>query len=290
LLARTLGFSRHSYYYKPKLPSKDGVLADHVRRIYRDDDDTLGAKKLAKQIGAETNTPVNHKRVARMMCTQGVSARPRKAKYVYPGKTAEPFTNLTRAMTKYQIALHPTSDVRVPEVLRSDILEGRLADGSKVRVAFAWRETTAQILSLVIDWRMQAERIVETLRRIPEECAAHIRNVLNASIIWHTDQGSQYGSDAVIDELVRQDFIASMSRAGTPTDNGGAERLVGEFKHAVLRRTSYRTIGQLLTEAERWINYYNERRPHGRLNYKSPNAYAESRGLGKAPYITVSMC
>lgn len=93
---------------------------------------------------------------------------------------------------------------------------------------------------------------------------------LGGSVIWHSDQGSQYGSDAVIDELVRRDFIASMSRAGTPTDNGHAERMVGEFKHAVLRRMSYQTIGQLLTEAERWINYYNERRPHGRLGYKSP--------------------
>lgn len=44
------------------------------------------------------------------------------------------------------------------------------------------------------------------------------------------------------------------------------------------------TIGQLLVEAERWVHYYNERRPHRRLNYQAPNAYAEERGLGKAPH------
>lgn len=218
-----------------------------------------------------------------------LSARPRKLKYRYPGKTHEPFTNLVRATTVYEAEIHPLGE-QPPEVLRSDILESRLADGSKVRVAFAWRQSTAQILSLVIDWRMQAELIVQTLVRIPEECTSHIRTVLNASIIWHSDQGSQYGSGDVIDELVRRDFIASMSRAGTPTDNGHAERMVGEFKHAVLRRMNYATIGQLLHEAERWINYYNERRPHGRLNYQSPNAYAEERGLGTVPYLTVSMC
>ena len=300
LLARTLGFSRHSYYYKPKLPAKDYELAERIRDIYKNDDDTLGAKKLAKQISGELRdttssndagkvASINHKRVARVMRTQGISARLRKAKYVYPGKTSEPFTNLTRAMNKYEIEIHPNTE-RAPEVLRSDILEGRLADGSKVRVAFTWREATAQILSLVIDWRMQAELIVQTLTRIPETCTDHIRNTLDKSVIWHSDQGSQYGSDAVIDELVRRDFIASMSRAGTPTDNGGAERMVGEFKHAVLRRMSYQTVGQLLTEAERWINYYNERRPHGRLKYKSPNAYADELGLGKVPYLTVDMC
>ena len=298
LLARTLGFSRHSYYYQPKLPAKDRELAEHIRRIYRDDDDTLGVKKLAKQMSqelrdtnsgkesakADVNIAVNHKRVARIMKAQEISSRPKKAKYRYPGKTAEPFANLTRAMTTYEIALHPIAE-QAPEVLRSDILEGRLADGSKVYVTFAWRETTAQVLSLVIDWRMKADLIVATLSRIPEQMSNYLE-----SVIWHTDQGSQYGSDAVIDELVRHEFLASMSRAGTPTDNGHAERMVGEFKHAVLRRMSYQTIGQLLQEAERWINYYNERRPHGRLKYKSPNAYADELGLGKVPYITVSMC
>ena len=170
-------------------------------------------------------------------------------------------------------------------MLRSDILEGRLADGSKVYVTFAWRETTAQVLSLVIDWRMKADLVAATLSRIPEQMKSYLKHV-----IWHSDQGGQYGSDAVIDELVKLNFLASMSRAGTPTDNGHAERMVGEFKHAVLRRMSYQTIGQLLQEAERWINYYNERRPHGRLKYKSPNAYARENGLGEVPLIAVSMC
>jgi transposase InsO family protein len=289
LLARTLGFSRHSYYYQPKLPAKDAPVAEHIRRIYKDDDDTLGAKKLAKQISQEmrdTNktVTVNHKRVARIMKSQDIASRPRKPKYRYPGKTTEPFTNLTRAITKHEIELHPATE-SAPEVVRSDILEGRLADGTKVYVTFAWREATAQVLSLVIDWRMKADLIVATLSRIPEQMRNYLKNV-----IWHTDQGKQYGSDAVIDGLIAWNFIASMSRAGTPTDNGAAERMVGEFKHAVLRRASYKTIGQLLKEAERWINYYNQRRPHGRLNYKSPNAYAEEKGLGKVPYITVSMC
>lgn len=296
LLARTLGFSRHSYYYRPKLPAKDAELAERIRAIYRDDDDTLGAKKLAKQMSQEdtaatadgstdiSGTPINHKRVARVMRTQEISSRPKKARYHYPGKTAEPFTNLTRAITKYEIELHPVTE-QTPEVIRSDILEGRLADGSKVYITFAWREATAQVLSLVIDWRMKADLIVATLSRIPEQMTDYLQNA-----IWHSDQGSQYGSDAVINELVRRNFLASMNRAGTPTDNGHAERMVGEFKHAVLRRMSYQTIGQLLSEAERWINYYNERRPHGRLKYTSPNAYAEELGLGKVPYITVRMC
>jgi hypothetical protein len=151
VLARTLGFSRHSYYYRPKLPARDQPFLERIRRIYAEDDDTLGPKKPAKQIGNETKVATNHKRIARIMRTQEISARPRKLKYKYPGKTHEPFTNLVRARDVYEAEIHPAGE-QPPEIFRSDILEGRLADGSKVRVAFAWRQSTAQILSLVIDW------------------------------------------------------------------------------------------------------------------------------------------
>jgi hypothetical protein len=158
LLARTLGFSRHSWYYRPKLPAKDRLIADQIERIHKNDDDTLGAKKLAKQLSIEQSKPINHKHIARVMQTQDIRSRPKKPRYIYPGKTAEPFANLTRAITKHQIAVHPIGEP-APEIVRSDILESKLADGSKVYVTFAWREATAQVLSLVIDWRMKADTV-----------------------------------------------------------------------------------------------------------------------------------
>jgi hypothetical protein len=45
LLARTLGFSRHSYYYPPKLPSRDQPFLEQIRRIYAEDDDTTRAQE-----------------------------------------------------------------------------------------------------------------------------------------------------------------------------------------------------------------------------------------------------
>ena len=53
-----------------------------------------------------------------------------------------------------------------------------------------------------------------------------------------------------------------MSRAGTPTDNGHAERFVGVFKLAVVERQPYRPLGDFLRAAEAWINFYNRERPH----------------------------
>jgi len=76
-----------------------------------------------------------------------------------------------------------------------------------------------------------------------------------------------------------------MSRAGTPTDNGYAERFVGQFKLSVSERRAYSTLGEFLWAAENWINFYNRLRPHEGLDQQSPDCYASEQGLPTALYL-----
>jgi putative transposase len=76
-----------------------------------------------------------------------------------------------------------------------------------------------------------------------------------------------------------------MSRAGTPTDNGYAERFVGTFKQAVAERRRYHTLGHFLEAAEKWINFYNHLRPHEGIGNCSPDQFASREGLPQAPYL-----
>jgi putative transposase len=87
--------------------------------------------------------------------------------------------------------------------------------------------------------------------------------------------------------LLEKGFQLSMSRAGTPTDNGYAERFVGLFKLAVAERQPYRTLGDFLRAAEQWVKFYNTTRPHESLGYRSPDQYALEQGLGGVPSITL---
>jgi putative transposase len=60
------------------------------------------------------------------------------------------------------------------------------------------------------------------------------------------------------------------------------------FKLAVAERRSYRTLGEFLREAERWINFYNQQRPHEGLDQQSPDQYARDHDLPIAPYLLLS--
>lgn len=240
---------------------KDKRLANEIED-WHEIDDTLGHKKL----GVILETGKN--RVLRVMKKYKIEARKPKKKYVYPGKSDQIFKNL---------ANDPNVNMFV-DIVFSDIFETQLFDGSKVRGCFALLKKTRQILSMLFDYGMAADLVAGTVKRI---------DFPNLEAVFHSDQGKQYGARKVLDELMQKGFFSSMSRAGTPTDNPYAERFVGIFKHAVCHRYRYHTLGEFLEAAERWVNFYNNKRPHEGLGQKSPNDFASHIGYNIVSFIPV---
>lgn len=261
-VTKTLGIARGSYYRESVLEVKDKRLAVEIDRIHEEDDDTLGHKKLAPLLDTGKN------RVLRVMKKYGITPRKRKNKYYYAGKTDIVFDNLANDMD---------IQLKVIGIIFSDIFEFKLADGTRVRGCFALKKDARQILSLIFDYSMKAELVVTTIQRI---------DIVDPETLWHTDQGKQFGASVTIAALLERGFVASMSRAGTPTDNPFAERFVGSFKHAVVRRRKYYTLGAFLDAAKQWINFYNNRRPHESLGQVSPNDYALQHNLRIVPNLT----
>ena len=263
IIARTLNFCRGSWYYQSVLEQKDKILVNQITSTHEEDDDTLGHKKLAKLLG------VNKKRVLRVMKKYGIKARKRTNKYHYRGKTTLAQPNLAN-----QEDARESLD---QGIVFSDIFEFKLTDGSVVRGCFALLKQTRQILSLVFDYSIKASLVQATIDNISWQDDLYI---------WHSDQGKQYGAEATINRVIDRGLLPSMSRAGTPTDNPFAERFVSSFKHAVVRRQKYPNLGSLLVVAEKWINFYNQRRPHESLNQLSPNQYALKYGWKVVPNIS----
>lgn len=258
-VARALNFARSSYYLPRKQAQKDKAVAVAIE-VQQEHDDTLGHRKLAVLLHMGKN------RIKRVMKKYGLTARRKKKRYVYPGKAAQIAPNLVREL----------AEDAASEVLFSAIFEIQLADGSKVRGCFALWKRTRQILALAFDYQMKAELVVSTVKMLRFSVPG---------MIWHSDQGSQYGAQLTRTALLEQGFQLSMSRAGTPTDNGYAERFVGVFKLAVAERRPYQTLGDFLRAAEAWINFYNRERPHESLDYRSPNQFAEEHQLQTLPYL-----
>jgi putative transposase len=260
-VARALSIARGPLYLKGKQAAKDQAVAVAIEE-WQEQDDTMGHRKLAALLKIGKN------RVKRVMKKYGLAARRKTKRYLYPGKADSVVPNRLRdEQTRAET-----------EVVFSDIFEVQLADHTKVRGCVALRKRTRHILALAFDYQMRADLVVSTTEMIAFSVPG---------MIWHSDQGSQYGAEQTREALVRKGFERSMSRAGTPTDNGYTERFVGQFKLSVAERRAYRTLGEFLRAAETWINFYNRLRPHEGLDQQSPDAYASSQGLPTAPYLAL---
>ena len=111
------------------------------------------------------------------------------------------------------------------------------------------------------------------------------RRFPNLEMILHTDQGSVYASRSFNELLPLYHIMHSMSRAGTPTDNGAMEAINGWIKAEIftdLHVTSNEEIDRQIAD---YIVFFNEERPAYSLNYLTPKQYKEYH-LGNQMNIT----
>jgi putative transposase len=95
--------------------------------------------------------------------------------------------------------------------------------------------------------------------------------------IFHSDRGSNYTSDEYAAVLQELGLRRSVGRTGICYDNALAESTNGALKVELVNRRQFPTREAASREIARWIElFYNQRRLHSGLGYKTPNEILES--------------
>ncbi|WP_421238655.1 IS3 family transposase [Aeromonas enteropelogenes] len=98
-----------------------------------------------------------------------------------------------------------------------------------------------------------------------------------SGVLFHSDQGSQYGSRVFRQRLWRYRMTQSMSRRGNCWDNAPMERLFRSLKSEWLPATGYVSLREAKRDISYYLmDYYNWRRAH-QHNDGVPPAEAEKR-------------
>jgi len=97
-----------------------------------------------------------------------------------------------------------------------------------------------------------------------------------AGVLFHSDRGSQYTSDAYRALLANVGVTVSMSRTGNCYDNAVTESFFGTLKGECVERTSFQTLGQARQIIFEYVECcYNRIRQHSSLGYVSPVSYEQ---------------
>lgn len=81
-------------------------------------------------------------------------------------------------------------------------------------------------------------------------------------VLSHSDQGSEYRSQAYQQLLKQNNIQISMSKKASPWENGYSEGFFSTFKLEFGNSNRYENEAELISAMYRWVKYYNEERIH----------------------------
>ena len=110
-----------------------------------------------------------------------------------------------------------------------------------------------------------AELVYQAICKIPY--------ALNQIEIFHTDRGNEF-KNKLIDEIITTFGIKrSLSKKGCPYDNAVAEATYKIIKTEFAFNRRFESFEELERELFDYVNWYNNIRIHGSLDYKTPVQY-----------------
>ena len=250
--ADLLGISRSSFYYEPIVDPEDIGIMNAIDEIFTECP-FYGHRRIREDLRTDYQIRIGKKRTISLMKEMGLEA-------IYPKRKwhlSDP-DNDTR---KYPYLLSGLPIIGVNQVWGTDITYVKLLKGFAYLVALIdW------FSRYVVSWELS-----ETLEI--EFCLNNLKQALNIGTpeIHNSDQGSHFTSQQYIDILNNQEKIKiSMDGRGRCMDNIFTERLWRTVKYENIYLNEYRNFNEANQGLAEYFKFYNEKRKHQSLNYRTP--------------------
>jgi putative transposase len=260
-----LGLPRSRAYRRPKFNSQrvedELSLMNRLDHLYMAHP-FYGVRRMTHQLRVEGHC-VNPKRVRRLLRMMGIEALYPKPRLSVPGVGHKVYPYLLKGL----------AIDRVDQVWCCDVTYIRLHHG------FCY-------LCAVMDWHSRYVLAWELSNTLEASfCVQTLKQALSMGTpeIFNTDQGSQFTSDAFTGVLLDAGIRISMDGRGRAFDNIFIERLWWSVKHEDVYIRDYENPAAARAGLARYFEFYNTRRLHQALGYRTPRAVHWGVGEGDAP-------
>jgi putative transposase len=231
----------------------------------------LGSRKIVACLRREGQI-VNRKRVCRLMQLMGLQAIYRRPRTSHPGKGNKIYPYLLKGLK-----IDRPNQVWAADITYIPMQKGFL------------------YLVVIMDWHSRyvlSWRLSNTLES--DFCVEALKEALKKGCpeIFNTDQGSQFTSREFVTLLESQGIKVSMDGFGRYADNLLIERLWRTIKYEEIYLKAYQDASEARVELSKYIAFYNAKRPHQALGYKTPaeEYYASSVEVVKERVLISVKC
>ena len=240
-LAKKLGISRSTLYYKPKRPPADEKDRSDILAVM-DEHPAYGSRRVGIALGW------SRKKAQRLMGKFHLRPKIRRGfRPVKPDDVGRPETRVTNILK----ILCP---IRSSIVWAGDF-------------TYFWFQGRFWYLATVIDvhtreilgWHLGNHH---TTGLIIEAFKDAVRRTGASPKYFHSDQGSEYVSGAYESLLANHGTRSSHSRKSCPWQNGHQESFYAGFKLELGDVRRFQDVSELIEAVARQIAYYNHRRIH----------------------------
>ena len=139
----------------------------------------------------------------------------------------------------------------------------------------------------IVGWRVSSSMHTDFVLDALEQALHARRKADDASLIHHSDRGSQYVSIRYTERLAEAGVEPSVGSVGDSYDNALAETINGLYKAEVIHRQSWKNLEAVELATLEWVDWFNHRRllePIGNIPpaEAEANYYRQTRGLAMA--------
>jgi putative transposase len=246
--SRVIGADRGSLRYEATRPD-DTALRERLRALAQERR-RFGYRRLHVLLRREGEV-VNRKRVQRLYREEKLTVRRRGGRKRALGERRPMETPVT-ANRRWSL----------------DFVSDQMTDGRRFRILAVVDDCTRECLALVPDTSISGLRVARELTAIIDWRGKP------ATIV--SDNGTELTSNAILawadERKVGWHYIAP----GKPRQNGFIESFNGRLRDELLNETLFRSLPHARAVLEAWRRDYNHERPHSKLGWMTPEAYAST--------------
>lgn len=240
-LAKKLGVSVSSLYYKPRRELIDTEVKSQIEAVLTDNP-AYGHKRIALAL------KLNKKRILRVMHKYGIEPYRRRRKRLIKRK------DLNKPNTRYSNLIEKLNAVRPHQVWVTDFTY------IKWQNRFIYLATMMDVYSrCIVGFNISRFHNKELVIGALENALTYYPK----PDIIHSDQGSEYDSQAYSSFCEQLNIKISMSRKSSPWENSYQESFYSHFKVDLADVNRFTEIVELIEEINYQIWYYNNKRIHG---------------------------